>query len=484
MTARAQVRGSWRPAAAGAWRLVRGLPWGALAGSLGRLGSTPEAVVAAWASVQPGRPALVDEAGELSYAGLADEVGRLRRLLCPHPELIVCSSRPRRVAVAVLAGLSAGCRVTLVPARAGELTLAGVRAALPDAPLLGDGAVWDDRPPAARPAGLPGRQESGEVRRPGDAGARPRERSGGVRPPERVGRRRAVLVISTSGTGGRPQPVDVRARLGVALQQLGLLGLVAVPPRPVVGCLAPLDHGHGFGVLGLTLLLGGTLLAGEAAGAAAPHLDLLTGVPVQLAGYRAGVRQRVRLVLSGSDRLTDAEAADLRGRLGAPVLNAYGATETGTVCVADEAARATAPGTVGRPLPGVRIRVVDEQGRPLPRGAEGRLEVRRGAGRPFRADRGRIDAAGFVHVTGRADGLRVSGGETVDPSALHAWLAGQPGVARVGLADEPDERFGSRPVVRLLVAPEASLDPEALRTRIAADLGPALVPARIDIVPA
>lgn len=86
-------------------------------------------------------------------------------------------------------------------------------------------------------------------------------------------------------------------------------------------------------------------------------------------------------------------------------------------------------------------------------------------------------------MTGRADGRWVRGGETVDPAVLERWLADQPGVAAVHLIEVPDPRFGSRPVARLRPAPGARLDPDDLRRRIAADLGPASVPARLEIDP-
>ena len=99
-------------------------------------------------------------------------------------------------------------------------------------------------------------------------------------------------------------------------------------------------------------------------------------------------------MLSGSDRLTDAD--DLERRLGAPVYDAYGSTETGTVCVASPDERRRFAGAVGRPLAGVRIRELD-----------GGLEIRSpmlGRG-TFRGDRGRI-RDGIVIYTGKLGSLK------------------------------------------------------------------------------
>src|SRR5690606_22458786 len=108
---------------------------------------------------------------------------------------------------------------------------------------------------------------------------------------------------------------------------------------------------------------------------------------------------------SGSDRLRNRERLEQVFR--APVVDAYGATETGTVALD------------GRPLPGVRIRA-----------DEGRLHIHspmfgRGV---FASDLGFI-RDGRVHVRGRADGVRVSGGENSSPEAVREWLLTRPGVA-------------------------------------------------------
>ncbi|MFZ0157502.1 MAG: AMP-binding protein, partial [Kineosporiaceae bacterium] len=280
-----------------------------------------------------------------------------------------------------------------------------------------------------------------------------------------------------------------------ALAQLaGLLGMLPPVRRPVVASLASIDHGHGFGLLAACLALGGTFVAlGDDPRAVLDRLDrvdVLSGVPRQLADLatrleRDPARRRpaVGVVLSGSDRLARGTADRLEAVLGAPVVNAYGATETGTVCLATPADRRVDPDAVGRPVTGVRIRVLDDAGAVVPRGVVGRLEVRSplGRGAPFIGDRGFLGGDGLVRVLGRADGARVTGGETVDPGVLLAWLQRVPGVRAATVGEVPDERFGSRLVAELEPDGSAALEPQALRELIRAELGPALTPRSITV---
>lgn len=371
-------------------------------------------VLAAQLAARGSDPAFSDAAGILTRRDLTRLV-RQRAREMTEPVVVVRSNEPRTIVVDALAGWLAGRTVVVVPPRAGDRVWRAARDATP---------------------------------------------------------RGAGVFFATSGTTGTAKLV--RSRRGVrALGQLaGPVGVLPFVRRPVVACLAPLDHGHGFTSLLTTLAVGGHFVAvgsdPVARLAALPRVDVLTGVPEQLARLAAACGSpptRIGLVLSGSDRLADPDA--LATVLAAPVYDAYGTTETGTVTLATPADRAVRPGTVGRPLPGVRIRERD-----------GRLELRspvlgRGS---FTADLGFL-RDGLVHVAGRADGVRVTGGENTDPAAVQAWLASRPGVLAASLEDRPDARFGTRSVA--LVTASRQLDPDALRDELRAEFGPAATPAAV-----
>lgn len=466
------LRGPVLPAA---WGLVRSLAsvgsaLPALAVGTARHGPTLVTAVLAHAQRRPGRVAWVDDEGALSYRQLAHEVVALAA--ASPADLVVQLGDQRRLMLTVLAALHAGSRQRVVGARSGTDVLDAVLERNPEAALVTDGAV--ERAPLA-------------------AAARPPDPA---RPPVPLRGSGHLMAFTTSGSTGSPKLVPVGYGVGATSQSLALVGVLPVPRRPVVACLAPVDHGHGFGLLAGTLALGGTFVslprtprrAVEVLHRAPTEVHLLSGVPRQLADLldeglsRAGGAAGIGAVLSGSDVL----GADLERRLTrlAPVWNAYGATETGTVSVASPAHRRRSPGTVGSPLTGVRVRVLDDEGQPLPLGAEGLLEVHSplGGPEPFTGDRGRVDRHDLLHVTGRADGLLVSGGENVDPQVLRDWLLRQPGVLGAQVRLVPEVRFGRRLAARVTVDPHHRVDVAELRAAARAVLGPAAAPWRIDLL--
>ncbi len=371
-------------------------------------------VVLAQAAARDGDPAFSDAGGTITRGALRRLVRERARDLTG-PVVVVRGPDPRSVVVDALAGWLARRTVLVVPHRAGERAL---RAAL-QAPPTGAGVFF-----------------------------------------------------ATSGTTGEARVVRSRRGLRALGQLAGPAGVLPWVRRPLVACMAPVDHGHGFTSFLTTLALGGHFVAlgGNPVRelAALPRVDVLTGVPDQLSRLAAASPvppTRIRSVLSGSDRLVDPDG--LAAALGAAVYDAYGTTETGTVTLATPADRALAPGTVGRPLPGVRIRERD-----------GRLELSspvlgRGS---FTADAGSV-RNGLVHVSGRVDGVRVSAGENTFPPAVSDWLAAHPGVLAVSLEERADARFGTRTVARVTAA--TPLDPAALRAAVRSEFGPAATPAAI-----
>ena len=133
-------------------------------------------------------------------------------------------------------------------------------------------------------------------------------------------------------------------------------------------------------------------------------------------------------------------------------------------------------GSVGPPLPGVDVRVCDDEGRELPRGDTGVLEVRgsnvfreywrmpertahefREGGWFITGDLARIDEAGYVHLVGRAKDLVISGGLNVYPKEVEAVLDKLPGVLETAVFGLEDADLGEG-VCAAVVREEASVD--------------------------
>jgi fatty-acyl-CoA synthase len=157
--------------------------------------------------------------------------------------------------------------------------------------------------------------------------------------------------------------------------------------------------------------------------------------------------------------------------------NVYGSTEVGQVSVAGPTDLRAAPGTAGRPIRGVDLRIVDSNGQTLPAGHDGRIVVASamhfdgytgGGSKPMVdghmeiGDRGRIDADGRLFVLGRADDMIISGGENLYPSLIERSILAEERVTDVAVVGVDDADLGQR--VRAVVVPRARTRTAALTT--------------------
>jgi cyclohexanecarboxylate-CoA ligase len=161
--------------------------------------------------------------------------------------------------------------------------------------------------------------------------------------------------------------------------------------------------------------------------------------------------------------------------LGANVVSAWGMTENGAVTTTRlDDAEAKTIGTDGCPLEGVEIRVVDAANRPLPAGEEGMLKVRccsNFAGYLKRpewfnhdaegwfdtGDLARIDAEGYVRITGRSKDIIIRGGENIPVVEIEGLLFRHPAVQAAAIVGIPDARLGERACAFVVAKPGRSL---------------------------
>jgi len=158
-------------------------------------------------------------------------------------------------------------------------------------------------------------------------------------------------------------------------------------------------------------------------------------------------------------------------------------------------------GTVGFPLPGVDLRVVDDAGQLLPVGEVGHIQVR-GPGvfkgywrmpektaEEFTADGffktgdvGRVDAQAYVSIVGRSKDLIISGGYNVYPAEVEGFINELPGVAESAVVGVPHPDFGEVGVALVIARPGAQLDTDAILTTLKAQLANFKVPKRCLLV--
>jgi len=190
--------------------------------------------------------------------------------------------------------------------------------------------------------------------------------------------------------------------------------------------------------------------------------------------------ESLRLVLLGGAAATP-ELLAAAWDAGLPVAPTYGLTEASSqVATALPGDAQPKPGTVGKPLFGAEVRIVDNEGRELPAGEIGEVTVRGPQvmagyyrneaataqtirdGWLYTGDLGYTDADGDLFLVQRRSDLIVSGGENVYPAEVEAVLRVHPAVAEACVVGVPDAEWGQRVAAAVQLRPGAALEESAL----------------------
>jgi malonyl-CoA/methylmalonyl-CoA synthetase len=271
----------------------------------------------------------------------------------------------------------------------------------------------------------------------------------------------------------------------------------------------PIFHVHGLFVATHCVLGAGARMLwlpgfdADAILAALPDSSVLMGVPTfytrllarpELTPDRAGA---MRLFVSGSAPLPAEVHRAFEAATGQKILERYGMTETGMLA-SNPYDGARIAGSVGPPLPGVDIRIAapdaDGVGGIEVRGPNvfgGYWRMPEKTAEAFTADGwfrtgdlGRIDAAGYLSIVGRARDLIISGGLNVYPAEVEAAIEVLPGVAEVAVIGVPHPDFGEAVVAVVAARPGASVDPDGIAASLREVLGAYKRPKAIELVDA
>jgi acyl-CoA synthetase (AMP-forming)/AMP-acid ligase II len=268
-------------------------------------------------------------------------------------------------------------------------------------------------------------------------------------------------LLYTSGTTGLPKGVvsthGHSSKHGMRPLDAGGTMLSAIPLATFTGVQGALLTPLRLGVTSVVLPSFDTARFAELAQTLGAQWLLL--VPAQiLLLLEAGVLSRhdlssVGVVMFGGSPTPPAAVAELAALLpGAVLINGYGLTEGGgSVCVLPAGEAARRPGSVGKPVGGVGLRVVDAAGDPVANGEVGEITLRLPAGerrywnddqansRTFRdgwvhtGDLGKIDDEGFLYVVGRTKDVIIRGGYNITPVEVENALYEHPDVAEVAV---------------------------------------------------
>jgi len=323
-----------------------------------------------------------------------------------------------------------------------------------------------------------------------------------------------AAILYTSGTTGRSKGAMLSHR-NLAVNAQVLHQYWGFKPGDVLLHMLPIFHVHGLFVATHCLLLNGSPMLFEPRFDARRALELLPqatvfmGVPTyytRLLAEPSFTRERcahMRLFVSGSAPLLTDTFNEFKERTGHTILERYGMTEGGMFTSNPYAGERRA-GTVGFPLPGVEIRIVDDQDQPVPWGDIGQILVKgenvfKGywqmpektreeftADGFFRTgDLGRQDADGYIIIVGRSKDLIITGGLNVYPKEIEELIDAMPGVVESAVFGVAHDDFGeavTAAVVRQNNEAGAALTEDGIIKAIKSSLANFKVPKRVHFV--
>ncbi|MFL5283075.1 MAG: cyclohexanecarboxylate-CoA ligase [Rhodopila sp.] len=332
----------------------------------------------------------------------------------------------------------------------------------------------------------------------------------------RPGPDEVIELLYTSGTTGEPKGVMHTANT-LYSNILPYVERFGLSENDTVLMASPLAHQTGFmyGLM-MPIVLGGKvvyqdiwnapkavdLIAAEGVTftmAATPFLSDMTDE----AAKRPDDVRTLRTFLSAGAPIPRALVRRAAEHLGANIISAWGMTENGAVTttrIGDPPNKTFE--TDGCPVTGMEVRVVDENNAVLPPDREGRLQARGASnfvgylkhpewyatdadGWFETGDLARIDADGYVRITGRTKDVIIRGGENVPVVEVEGLIYQHPAIQEVAVVAMPDERLGERACAFAVLRPEAKLSfPELVGFLEQQHLARNYLPERLEVIEA
>jgi fatty-acyl-CoA synthase len=322
-------------------------------------------------------------------------------------------------------------------------------------------------------------------------------------PPDRHSR----VVILTSGTTGTPKGAP-RNEAGIEAA-VSLLSRMPLRHGWRTHIAAPLFHTWGFAHLAMAMLLGSTVVLRRRfepeeclRATEAERCDSLAVIPVMLQRMMALPEDtlarydlsRVKVVAASGSALPGDLALDWMDHFGDNLYNIYGSTEVAYASIATPVDLREAPSSAGKPPWATVVKILDPDGKELPRGEAGRIFVGNGLlfegytggghkevvdGLMSSGDVGRFGDDGRLYVEGRDDEMIVSGGENVFPKEVEDCLARHEAVEEVAAIGVDDDDYGKRLRAFVSLRSGASATEDDLKAWVKQNLARYKVPREI-----
>lgn len=322
-----------------------------------------------------------------------------------------------------------------------------------------------------------------------------------------------ALIIYTSGTTGRPKGVMLD-HANIAAMCRMIIEVIGLDETDHSLLVLPLFHVNGIVVSVLSPLLAGgrTTITGRFSAstffpsverARPTYFSAVPAIYAMLVSLPEEVRpdtSSLRRAICGASPMPAELIARFENRFGVPVVEGYGLSEGTCASTLNPPNRARKPGTVGLPLPGQRVAVMNAEGTLLDDGSAGEVVVRgpnvmRGyLGLPdetartivdgwlHTGDVGRFDADGHLVLVDRIKDMIIRGGENIYPQEIENVLHTHPAVLEAAVVGAPDPVLGEVPVAYVALLPGAAVTPEGLVEHCRGSLSRVKVPVSVVVI--
>ena len=325
-----------------------------------------------------------------------------------------------------------------------------------------------------------------------------------------------AVILYTSGTTGHPKGAELTHGNLARNVEVVCADLMELTTEDVVFGGLPLFH-----AFGQTCTLNSTVAAGACLsvlprfdpgqalqGLVAHRATVFAGVPTMFAallGYpdrSAYDLSALRICVSGGAAMPVEVLRGFEKAFGCPVLEGYGLSETSPVASFNHPDRERKPGTIGTPVRGVKMRVIDEKGDEVAQGEVGEIVIRghnvmKGYWqRPedtakaivdgwFRTgDMGRVDEDGYFAIVDRKKDLIIRGGYNVYPREIEEVLYEHPDVAEAAVVGVPHPQLGEEVAAAVALKPGATVTPDEVRDFVKSQVAAYKYPRRVWFVDA
>ena len=319
------------------------------------------------------------------------------------------------------------------------------------------------------------------------------------------------FIILTSGTTGTPKGAQRNSPDSLG-PLAALFDRIPLRAQRSIHIAAPMFHSWGFLHFTLGLALGSTYVLrrrftpeGALQAVAENRTDALAVVPVMLQRIMELPEETRSQYDLSSLRVTAASGSALPGEMatrwmdsfGDNLYNLYGSTEVAWASIATPKDMREAPGTAGRPPHGTVVKIVSEDGDPVPAGDTGRIFVGNemafegytgGGGKDAldglmsSGDVGHFDEAGRLFIDGRDDEMIVSGGENVFPREVEDLLSDHEAIDEAAVIGVDDEKFGQRLKAFVVTSSGKDLSEDDVKAHIKANLARYKVPREVEFL--